>query len=72
MPKAKRNFNYALFKARKERGWTQEELAEAAGVSKGTIAAVESGQTVPTVTTAIRIARALGELVETLFGGVEH
>lgn len=48
-------------------GLTQAELAEAAGVSRQTIVAVEAGDYAPSVYLALAIARRLGETVETLF-----
>ncbi|MGW8355230.1 substrate-binding domain-containing protein [Streptomyces wedmorensis] len=47
--------------------WAQEELAVAAGVSRQSVAAVESGRQVPSVTAALRLAAALGCSVEELF-----
>lgn len=48
-------------------GLTQAELAEAAGVSRQTIVAVEAGDYAPSVYLALAIARRLGETVEALF-----
>lgn len=45
--------------ARNQRGWTQEELAERAGVSRPTIARVERGDDVSTANLA-KVAAALG------------
>ena len=45
---------------RTERGWTQAELAAAAGVSEATIIRTEGRQRSPRVTTRKRIAAALG------------
>ncbi len=55
--------------ARKRAGLTQPQLAEKVGVSRPTIARIETGGHAPSVTIALAIARALGEPVETLFGG---
>lgn len=52
---------------RKEKRVTQAELAEAVGVSRQTIIAVERGDYSPSVYLAIRIARTLGRSVEELF-----
>jgi putative molybdopterin biosynthesis protein len=54
--------------ARERRGWTQAALAEAAGVPRPTVSAAETGRVVPSVQTALALARALGTDVETLFG----
>lgn len=53
---------------RKERRITQAELAQAVGVSRQTIVAVEAGDYAPSVYLALRIGRALGATVEDLFG----
>lgn len=42
---------------RKERGMTQEELAEAVGVSRQTIISIERGRYVPSLPLALAIAR---------------
>ncbi|MFC9292542.1 substrate-binding domain-containing protein [Streptomyces sp. NPDC057011] len=47
--------------------WSQEELAAAAGVSRQSVAAVEGGRQVPSVTAALGLAGALGCSVEELF-----
>jgi DNA-binding XRE family transcriptional regulator len=54
--------------ARERAGLTQSELAARAGVSRQAVGAVEAGRHVPAVDAAIRIAAALGEPVESLFG----
>jgi putative transcriptional regulator len=46
---------------------TQAELAELAGVTRRSINAIETGRMVPSVLLALRIARALGVSVETVF-----
>ncbi|ROR73967.1 helix-turn-helix transcriptional regulator [Bogoriella caseilytica] len=53
---------------RKERRLTQAELAQAVGVSRQTIVAVEQGSYAPSVFLALSIGRVLGASVETLFG----
>lgn len=52
---------------RKQRRFTQAELAEQVGVSRQTIIAVERGDYAPSVYLALRIARVLGATVEELF-----
>ncbi len=47
--------------------WTQEELAERAGVTRKTINTVENGKYVPSTYLALKLARALGTTVEALF-----
>lgn len=53
---------------RRARGWTQDELARRAGVSRAEISAIETGRVIPSVATALRIAHALGHSVEAVFG----
>ncbi|HLY50661.1 MAG TPA: helix-turn-helix domain-containing protein [Solirubrobacteraceae bacterium] len=57
----------SLRAARRQAGLTQAELATRAGVSRQLIAAVESGHNTPAVDAALRLARALGTTVESLF-----
>ncbi|WP_408647199.1 helix-turn-helix domain-containing protein [Tessaracoccus coleopterorum] len=45
--------------ARKLRGWSQTQLAEAAGVSRPTVARIEAGQRV-SLSTLTRVAAAVG------------
>ncbi len=46
---------------------TQAELAEAAGVSRQTIVAIEAGDYAPSVYLALALAHRLGRTVEDLF-----
>lgn len=59
------------FKIREHReaiGMTQEELAKASNVSRGTIVALESGKNKTTTTKTLdRIAKALGTIVDQIF-----
>ena len=48
-------------------GLTQAALAEAVGVSRKTVNTVENGVFTPSVTLALKLARALGCSVESLF-----
>lgn len=45
--------------AREGQGWTQEELAEKAGIARPNIARLERGLHIPTLTTLEKVARAL-------------
>lgn len=54
--------------ARKEAGLTQQDLAKAVEVSRQTIIAMETGDYAPSVYLAIKIAKALGVTVESLWG----
>jgi transcriptional regulator with XRE-family HTH domain len=53
-------FGAAVRERRKARGWTQERLAEAAGVSALQVGFCERGDNVPKLTLILRLARALG------------
>jgi transcriptional regulator with XRE-family HTH domain len=52
-------FGEVIRRARKNRGWSQEELGQAAGLSRPTIARVEADSDVSTATIG-KIAQALG------------
>ena len=52
---------------RTERDLTQVALAELVGVSRKTINTVENGVFIPSTLLALRLARALGCPVETIF-----
>lgn len=53
--------------ARAEVRMTQQQLAEAADVSRQTINAIESGKFVPSTVLALKIARIFGKQVEEIF-----
>ena len=53
--------------ARTRLGWTQADLAVRVSVSRKTINTVENGVFTPSVTLALKLAKALGESVEALF-----
>ena len=53
--------------ARAEVRMTQQQLAEAVGVSRQTINAIEAGKFVPSTVLALKIARTFGKPVEELF-----
>ncbi|MGN6495766.1 MAG: helix-turn-helix transcriptional regulator [Tsuneonella sp.] len=57
--------------SREAKGWTQAELATRIGVSRKTVNTVENGVFVPSTVIALKMARALGEPVETLFSLIE-
>ena len=54
--------------ARQARGFSQQQLAGMAGVSRQAVSAVESGHSDPSLRVALALARALGMTVEELFG----
>lgn len=56
-----------LRELRAERDLTQAALAELVGVSRKTINTVENGVFTPSVLLALKLARALGCPVETIF-----
>ena len=53
--------------ARAEARMTQQQLSEAAGVSRQTINAIESGKFVPSTVLALKMARIFGKQVEEIF-----
>ena len=53
--------------ARAEERMTQQQLADAADVSRQTINAIESGKFVPSTILALKIARIFGKSVEEIF-----
>src|SRR5580700_8670409 len=54
--------------ARQARGFSQQQLASMAGVSRQAVSAVESGHSDPSLRVALALAHALGLTVEELFG----
>ncbi len=52
---------------RRQRGWTQEELAKRVGVAPNTIARIETGNRRPSLTLLERLARDLGVGIADLF-----
>lgn len=57
-----------LAQLRSLRGWSQAALAARSGVSRAEISAIETARLVPSVAVALRLAAALDEPVETVFG----
>ena len=53
--------------ARAEARMTQQQLAEAAGVSRQTINAIESGKFVPSTVLALKMAKIFNRTVEEIF-----
>ena len=52
---------------RAERDWTQQDLAERAGVSRQTIHAIEAGKYDPSLPLAFKLARIFESTIEGLF-----
>ncbi len=59
-------FGQALRRFRTERGWSQERLAEAAGITLNYVGNLERGEQGPSLHIIVRLARALGIDVTTL------
>ena len=60
-----------LREAREAKSLTQAQLAEAIEVSRKTVNTVENGVFIPSTLIALKLARALGQSVESLFFLVE-
>ena len=58
---------YRIRVARAEERMTQQQLADAVGVSRQTINAIESGKFVPSTVLALKIAQNFGKAVEEIF-----
>lgn len=54
--------------ARRRRGLTQAQLAEAMGVSRNTINSIENGRYTPSLPLALALARHFETSVEEMFG----
>ena len=59
--------NLKLKSARAAMDWSQQQLADAVGVSRQTINAIEKGEYNPTIRLCIAICRALGKTLDELF-----
>ncbi len=59
--------NIAIKVARAEKDMTQKELAEAVGVSRQTVNAIEQGEYNPTIKLCRSICRVLGKRLDDLF-----
>lgn len=59
--------NNRLKVLRAERSWSQADLAEALGVSRQTVNALETGRYDPSLPLAFRIARVFGQPIEAIF-----
>lgn len=57
----------AMRDLRTERGWTQEQLAQAIGVSRQAVNALETEKHDPSLDLAYRIATVFGRPVEEIF-----
>ncbi len=59
--------NNRLKQLRSERGWTQADLAERAGVSRQTILAIEKDKFDPSLPLAFRLAKLFEATIEEVF-----
>jgi putative transcriptional regulator len=64
MPRTVRN---RVRNLRAERGWTQQQLAEAVGVSRQSINSIECGRYVPSLPLALTFARVFGCATDAIF-----
>lgn len=56
-----------IVQLRKERGWSQQALADELGVSRQTIISIEKGRFDPSLPLAFDIARVFGKTIEAIF-----
>ena len=59
--------NNRLKVLRAERDWSQADLAQALGVSRQTVNALETGRYDPSLPLAFKIARVFGQTIEAIF-----
>lgn len=59
--------NNRLKVLRAERNWSQADLADALGVSRQTVNALETGRYDPSLPLAFRIARVFDQPIESIF-----
>ena len=52
---------------RTERGWTQQDLAEAVGVSRQSVNSIERNRYVPSLQLALKFAKVFGRPAEDIF-----
>ena len=60
----------ALKELRAKRGWSQGDLADALGVSRQSVNAIETGKYDPSLPLAFRIARLFGKRIDDVFDKV--
>lgn len=68
MDDLRKNFGIRLRTLRRQAGLTQEQLAEAAGISVDFLSMVERGVNAPSFDNLEKISKALGVKVQVLFG----
>lgn len=57
----------SIAQCRRARGWSQEVLADALGVSRRTVISIEQGKFNPSLPTAFRLAAIFDRPIEQLF-----
>ncbi|HXH39317.1 MAG TPA: helix-turn-helix transcriptional regulator [Thermoanaerobaculia bacterium] len=74
MPKAREAaiFGASVRRVRKEYEWTQEDLADRAGLTTTYVGQVERGDKVPSLTVVLKLAHALGVLPAELLDSFGH
>lgn len=66
----RKKFGKRLRALREERGWSQEEFADRAGLHRTYVSAVERGVRNPTLSVLERLAKALGISITAMLQGV--
>ena len=62
-------FGLTVRRLRADAGWTQEDLADRAGLTATYVGQVERGDKVPSLTVVLKLARGLGVTPVELLGG---
>jgi XRE family transcriptional regulator, regulator of sulfur utilization len=61
-----RNFGVAVRRNRELHGWSQEQLAEHAGLNRSYVGEIERGAAIASIVTVDKLARAFGVSIERL------
>ncbi|HEX7913151.1 MAG TPA: helix-turn-helix transcriptional regulator [Paraburkholderia sp.] len=61
-----RNFGAAVRRNREQQGWSQEQLAEHAGLNRSYVGEIERGAAIASIVTVDKLARAFGVSIERL------
>lgn len=56
-----------VYELRKEKGVTQEQFADAVGITRQTVIAIEKGNYIPSVLLALKIAKYFKKGIEEIF-----